>query len=40
VLAEMMAHERERLPAFLDGWFSPSTQERIQATVASLKAKG
>ena len=39
VLAEMMAHERERLPAFLDGWFSPGTQERIQATVASLKAK-
>ena len=36
----MMAHERERLPAFLDGWFSPGTQERIQATVASLKAKG
>jgi enoyl-CoA hydratase/carnithine racemase len=40
VLAEMMAHERERLPAFLDGWFSASTQERIRATVASLKARG
>jgi enoyl-CoA hydratase len=40
VLAEMMAHESERLPAWLDGWFSASTQERIRATVASLKAKG
>jgi enoyl-CoA hydratase len=39
VLAEMMTHERERLPGFLDGWFSPSTQERIKATVASLKAR-
>ncbi len=38
-LALMMAHERERLPGFLDGWFSESTQERIRATVASLKAK-
>ncbi len=40
VLAEMMAHESARLPAFLDGWFSPGTQERIQAAVASLRAKG
>jgi enoyl-CoA hydratase len=40
VLVEMMAHEQERLPAFLDGWFSESTQERIRATVASLKQKG
>jgi enoyl-CoA hydratase len=40
VLAEMMAHEAERLPAFLDGWFSPGTRERVLATVASLKAKG
>ena len=40
VLAEMMAQERERLAAFLDGWFAPSTQQRIQATVAGLKAKG
>jgi enoyl-CoA hydratase len=40
VLAEMMAHERERLPGFLDGWFRASTQERIRATVAGLKAKG
>jgi enoyl-CoA hydratase len=40
VLAEMMAQERERLPVFLDGWFAPSTQQRIQATVAGLKAKG
>jgi enoyl-CoA hydratase len=40
VLAEMMAHEAERLPAWLDGWFSASTQERIRATVAGLKTKG
>jgi enoyl-CoA hydratase len=40
VLAEMMAHEGERLSAWLDGWFSASTQERIRATVSSLKAKG
>jgi enoyl-CoA hydratase/carnithine racemase len=40
VLAEMMAGEGERLSAWLDGWFSESTQERIRATVASLKAKG
>ena len=40
VLAEMMAHEAERLPAFLDGWFSTGTQERIRATLAGLKAKG
>ena len=40
VLAEMMAHESERLDAWLDRWFSPGTQERIRATVASLKAKG
>jgi enoyl-CoA hydratase len=40
VLAEMMAHESERLGAFLDGWFSAGTQERIRATVASLRSKG
>jgi enoyl-CoA hydratase len=40
VLAEMMAHERERLAGFLDGWFSPGTRERIRATVAALKARG
>ena len=40
VLAGMMAHESERLDAWLDGWFSPGTQERISATVASLKSKG
>ena len=40
VLSGMMAHESERLDAWLDGWFSPGTQERIRATVASLKAKG
>lgn len=40
VLAEMIAHETERLPAFLDGWFSPGTQERIRAAVAGLKQRG
>lgn len=40
VLGEMMAHERDRLVAFLDGWFSEPTQERIRSTVASLKARG
>jgi len=40
VLGEMMARESERLDAWLDGWFSPGTQERIRATVAGLKAKG
>ena len=39
VLAEMMARERESVPGFLDGWFSPTTQERIRTTVASLRAK-
>jgi len=39
-LASMKAGERERLDGFLDGWFSPGTRERVQATVASLKAKG
>lgn len=38
-LESMKAGERERLDAFLDGWFSPGTRERVQATVASLKAK-
>lgn len=40
VLADMMANESQRLDAWLDGWFSPGTQERIRTTVASLKAKG
>jgi hypothetical protein len=35
----MMARESERVQAFLDGWFSPGTQERIRATVASLRSK-
>jgi enoyl-CoA hydratase len=39
VIAEMMAREQERLPGFLDAWFSASTQERIHTTVAALKAK-
>jgi enoyl-CoA hydratase/carnithine racemase len=40
VLTEMMAHESGRVGPFLDGWFSAGTQERIRATVASLRAKG
>ena len=40
VLVEMMTHEAERVQGFLDGWFSPGTQERIRATVASLQSKG
>ena len=40
VLAEMMAHEAERLPAWLDCWFSAGTQDRIRAAVAALKPRG
>jgi enoyl-CoA hydratase/carnithine racemase len=40
VLGEMMSRESERLGAFLDAWFSPATQDRIRATVASLRSKG
>jgi enoyl-CoA hydratase len=40
VLDEMTAHESERVGAFLDAWFSAGTQERIRATVASLRSKG
>ena len=40
ILAEMMAHETERLGGFLDGWFAGGTQERIRATAASLRSKG
>jgi enoyl-CoA hydratase len=40
VLADMMAREQERVPGFLDGWFSALTQERIRATVASLRSRG
>lgn len=39
VIAEMMAHERERLAGFLEGWFSETTQQRIRTTIASLKQK-
>ncbi|MFI5182955.1 MAG: enoyl-CoA hydratase/isomerase family protein [Vicinamibacteria bacterium] len=37
VLAEMKAHEAALVGEFLDGWFSPGTQARIRAIVASLK---
>jgi enoyl-CoA hydratase/carnithine racemase len=40
VLREMRAHERERLPEWLDSWFSAGTQARIRSTVASLSRKG
>jgi len=39
ILAEMMAREGEQLGAFLDGWFSEGTRERIRATVAALRKK-
>jgi len=39
VLADMMAREGERVQGFLDGWFSAGTQERIRATVESLRSK-
>jgi enoyl-CoA hydratase len=37
--AEAMEQDRGFVAEFLDGWFSPSTQERIRQTVASLAAK-
>jgi enoyl-CoA hydratase/carnithine racemase len=40
VIEEMKEHEPERLRAFLDGWFSPATRERVRATVAALAKKG
>jgi enoyl-CoA hydratase len=39
VLAEMMSRESELVESFLDAWFSGPTQERVRATVASLRAK-
>lgn len=39
VLREMQAHEAAHLGVFLDGWFAPATQERIRATVASLRSR-
>jgi len=38
-LREMQAHEQARLGTFLDGWFAPATQERLRATVASLRGR-
>ena len=35
-LDRMRAEETQRLPDFLDCWFSPASQERIQAQVAAL----
>jgi enoyl-CoA hydratase/carnithine racemase len=39
VLREMQAHEETRIDDFLDGWFEPSTQDRIRAAVASLRSR-
>jgi 3,2-trans-enoyl-CoA isomerase len=36
VLAQMKAHEADLVGEFLDGWFSPGTQERIRKIVATL----
>jgi len=40
VLREMQAQEGARLWEFLDAWFAPAAQERIRATVASLRSRG
>jgi enoyl-CoA hydratase len=40
VIEDMKEHEPERVRTFLDGWFSPTTQERIRTTIASLAKKG
>jgi 3-hydroxyacyl-CoA dehydrogenase/enoyl-CoA hydratase/3-hydroxybutyryl-CoA epimerase len=40
MIEDMKEHEPERVRVFLDGWFSPATQQRIRATVASLSKKG
>jgi len=39
-VASMRNRETALLDEFLDGWFSPGTQARIQKVVAALKAKG
>jgi enoyl-CoA hydratase/carnithine racemase len=39
-LREMRAHELERIGDFLDGWFSPTTRERMGQMVESLSSKG
>jgi 3,2-trans-enoyl-CoA isomerase len=39
-LQDMRAHEQANVAEWLDCWFSPGTQERIRATVASLSKKG
>jgi hypothetical protein len=36
----MRAHELERIGDFLDGWFSPTTRERMGQMVESLSSKG
>lgn len=39
MLREMKAGTRQLVDDFLNGWFSPATRQRIQETIASLKAK-
>ena len=39
VLREMEAREDDLQREWLDAWFSPATRERIQQTLAALKAK-
>jgi hypothetical protein len=39
-LAEMRGRERESLGEWLDAWFQPSTQERIQSIVRGLGGAG
>ena len=38
-LREMRAHEDEHLARFLDGWFSPATQQRIRAALSVLQKR-
>jgi Delta3-Delta2-enoyl-CoA isomerase len=38
-LASMKGGERQRLPEWLDGWFSEATRERIAATLAAITRK-
>jgi enoyl-CoA hydratase/carnithine racemase len=40
VLQEMRSKETDLIPEWVDCWFTPATQERIQKIVASLGARG
>jgi enoyl-CoA hydratase/carnithine racemase len=39
LIEEMKEHEPEKVRAFLDGWFSPGTQQRILAAAAAFAKK-